>query len=397
MRRRSNAPKGKAPEINWDETEDPDCVAEDGWQDEPETPWTCTTCKKYVKMTHLVKLWPREQARISGPRREGLASNCLSSHFTHRYHEVTIAVGVRNARPEIMLYSNMAMVWAEIVLHKDVDWRTVAGRNVSLLDRTNHFIPTSWNGPSDCWPRWSNRRSTDHLAPTPRRVHVNEVPDVQNYGGHLGTFNDGYAAPVTFGAGSGGFHYGNEQYNPVNTTPHQYMPPHVGNFPDTYRNSVDNTPPRHRPGVMENTYDRHYGDVRPQNSYDTYRNPQNSYGGTHHGNTYDTYRNLPREHQQHQGSDAAPVTFHAYGGGTYGNYTTPPPRNRMDRDTEEAEFQRQLHEATIKSQEEYIKKLEDDSRFFQTQYNSLNDMVSWGPYASEAGPSRRYDSDSSDD
>ena len=41
-----------------------------------------------------------------------------------------------------MLYSNMAMVWAEIVLHKDVDWSTVAGLNVNLLDRSQHFIPT---------------------------------------------------------------------------------------------------------------------------------------------------------------------------------------------------------------------------------------------------------------
>ena len=50
------APKGKAPEMDWDATNDPDNVAEDGWQDEKEMPWTCTTCKKYVKMKHLMKL-----------------------------------------------------------------------------------------------------------------------------------------------------------------------------------------------------------------------------------------------------------------------------------------------------------------------------------------------------
>ena len=93
-------------------------------------------CKKYVKMKHLMKLWSRAQAKILGPRREGLLSSCQSAHFLHRYHEVTIAVGVRNSRPKIMLYSNMAMVWAEIVLHKDVDWSTMAGLNVSLLDRS---------------------------------------------------------------------------------------------------------------------------------------------------------------------------------------------------------------------------------------------------------------------
>ena len=118
--RRSNwgvAPKKKVLEMDWDATDDPDNVAEDGWQDEKETPWTCTMCKKYVKMKHLMKLWSRAQAKISGPRRKGLASSCQSAHFLHRYHEVTIAVGVRNSSSEIMLYSNMAMVWAEIVLH----------------------------------------------------------------------------------------------------------------------------------------------------------------------------------------------------------------------------------------------------------------------------------------
>ena len=37
------APKEKVPEMDWDTTNDPDNVAEDGWQDEKETPWTCTT------------------------------------------------------------------------------------------------------------------------------------------------------------------------------------------------------------------------------------------------------------------------------------------------------------------------------------------------------------------
>ena len=73
--RDSAAPKGKASEMDWDATDDPDNVAEDGWHDEKETPWTCITCKKYVKMKHLMKLWPRAQAKISGPRCEGLASS----------------------------------------------------------------------------------------------------------------------------------------------------------------------------------------------------------------------------------------------------------------------------------------------------------------------------------
>jgi hypothetical protein len=67
-----------------------------------------------------------------------------------------------------MNYSNMAMVWAEIVLHKDVDWRTVYGRNVSHLNRDLWMIPTNWIGPSDCWPQWLNRisNSGNYSAPT---------------------------------------------------------------------------------------------------------------------------------------------------------------------------------------------------------------------------------------
>jgi hypothetical protein len=43
----------------------------------------------------------------------------------------------------MMNYSNMAMVWAKIVLHKDVDWRIVYGRNVSHLNRDLWMIPTN--------------------------------------------------------------------------------------------------------------------------------------------------------------------------------------------------------------------------------------------------------------
>ena len=341
MSRRGISPKGKAPQMNWEETDDPDCVAEDGWQDEPERLWTCTMCKKYVKMTHLLKLWPRAQARISGPRREGLASSCLSSHFTHRYHEVTIAVGVRNARPEIMLYSNMAMVWADIVLHKDVDWRTVAGRNVSLLDQSHHFIDTTWNQASDCWPRWSNRRYNDSLDGTPQRQAPAEVFHVQNFG-DFPPRNDVSTPPPTFGSENQGY------------------------YPD-------------------------------YNEYSTGSNMPHSSRATYSRNTYDTYDNFPKEEKPDSIFDTEWNTFHGYGRGTYGTPNTPPPSIPSTREREEMEYERQMHEATIQSQEEYIRKLEEDARFMEMQYNSLHDVYSRGPYSDGAGPSRRHDSDSSED
>jgi hypothetical protein len=337
---RAVAPKGKAPEMDWDATDDADVVAEYGWQDEEETLWTCTMCKRYVKMKHLMKLWPRAQARISGPRREGLASSCESSHFLHRYHEVTAAVGVRNSRPEIMLYSNMAMVWAEIVLHKDVDWRTVAGRNVSLLDRSQHFIPTTWNDLSDCWPRWSNRRCGDNPEThQQRRTHPRE-DEGHNYNDY-NHGNDMGGAPISFGGGSGGHNYGGGQCGTITNTPHNYTP-------------------------------------------------------THPRDTYEYHRNSPGKEEEHQTSNYAHGSYEGYGQSSCGSHNTPPP-TFGPREDEDAEFQRQMREATLRSQEDYIRRLEDETRFMHRQYNNLYDLYSSGPYSSGAGPSRRRDSDSDED
>jgi hypothetical protein len=147
FRRSSNSRRSgerSANELNWALIEDPNCVGEPGWDTELKALWTCTTCKKYVKMHHLAKLWPRAQAVVSVHRWEGPTSNCSSDHFRQWYYEVHDAVGLPNSKPTIMNYSTMAMVWAEIVLHKDVDWRTVYGRNVDRLNRSQHMIPTNW-------------------------------------------------------------------------------------------------------------------------------------------------------------------------------------------------------------------------------------------------------------
>ena len=384
-RGRPIAPKGKAPEMDWEATDDPDCVAEDGWQDEEETLWNCTMCKRYVKMKHLVKLWPRSQAIKSGPRREGLASNCLSEHFKHRYHEVTIAVGIRNSRPEIMLYSNMAMVWAEIVLHKDVDWRTVAGRNVNVLDRSQHFIPTSWDEPSDCWPRWSNRRSTDNLDSqqrhrTPPRRHEGHDYNEYNYG------ND--TTPISFGGGSGGSYSGAHQIGTTINTRESYTPPHPR---DTYGNRGlydrrTNTPESYMPANARDTYELRGQYGRTSNSPENRMPP-------HASDTYESYRNSPEKESEHHTTQ---YTDEGYGRRTYGSDNTPPPSFRT-REDEDAEFQRQMREATIQSQHEYIRKLEDDYNFMERQYNDLYHVYPSGQYSGEAGPSRRRDDSDSDE
>jgi hypothetical protein len=70
-------------------------------------------------------------------------STCKSEHFVRRYEEITSASGLPSSKPNVMNYSNMAMIWAEIVLHKEVDWRTIVGRNVRNLTRKEAIIPTN--------------------------------------------------------------------------------------------------------------------------------------------------------------------------------------------------------------------------------------------------------------
>jgi hypothetical protein len=85
---------------------------------------------------------------ISVPRWEGPTKNCMNDHFRERYFEIHTAARLPYSKPKIMNYSNMAMLWAKIVLHKDVDWRIVYRTNVNHLSWNIWMIPTNWVGPS---------------------------------------------------------------------------------------------------------------------------------------------------------------------------------------------------------------------------------------------------------
>ena len=124
-----------------------------------------------------------------------------------------------------MLYSNMAMVWAEIVLQKNIDQSTVAGLHVSELDRSKQFIPTTWMGPSDCWPLYSNR-TKDMDA----QFQHDTTP--RGYGGHTqNSYNDSGPTPLSFGIGSEGYYHGNNQFGTRTTTRESSMATHQR---DTY-------------------------------------------------------------------------------------------------------------------------------------------------------------------
>ena len=188
-----STPKKKA-DLDPASTNDPDCVAEVGWNDVP-SPWNCTTCKEYVKMKHLLKLVPlalrSEAVEKQATRGEIKADNCESEHFRRRYHEITVAANVQNRRPHIMLFSNMAMVWAEIVLHKRVDWRTTCGLRTWRMHRDQMDVSTAWIGDSDCPPlHISNRPSPpiqnigiQTLAIAPNVEEQQRLPSRDDYDG----------------------------------------------------------------------------------------------------------------------------------------------------------------------------------------------------------------------
>jgi hypothetical protein len=369
-RRKSSSSKGRSQELDWDTIEDPDCVTEPGWQDEPKTPWTCTTCKAYVKMKYLAKLWPRSQAAISVPRWEGPTKNCKNNHFRQRYFEIHAAAGLPCSKPKMMNYSNMAMVWAEIVLHKDVDWRTVYGRNVSHLNRDLWMIPTNWIGPSDCWPQWLNRisNSGNYSAPTitgphEHRSHGEEYNPYRTVANHpFQTFSRAHEW------GSHGYDY-NPYHSVGNDPPATFSVPHGG--------------PSH--GYDYNPYHTAGNDPHP------------SFGMAHEGQSYGY------DHRPHNTAfDIPPSTFgsaHYSEHNPYYSVTNDPPPtfcpHVTSHDREEEEYQRLLEEATRQSQADYTRKLEEDNRFYSAQWDAIHQLYP-GPPSGPGGPSRQFDETDSD-
>ena len=184
-----------------------------------------------------------------------------------------------------MNYSNMAMVWAEIMLHMDVDQCTIYEKNVDILNRTLQMIPTNWLGPSDCWLQWSNQQSN-------------------NIGYGAPTFNGPYKRPSCA-----------YNYNPYHT---------IGNNP--------------LPAFA-------MAREGPNHGYDY--NPYNIVGSVP----------LPTFAVAHEWPS------HYYDHNPYRSITNIPPPTfgpqSTTRNKDEEECQRQLEEATIHSQKDYIQKLEE--------------------------------------
>jgi hypothetical protein len=125
-------------------------LAKPGWDSLTSSYWICNTAKKYVKMHHIDKLFPKAvwkyNHRVSGVK----SGENKSKHFAHRALEVWSAS--YPAKPfdlnnkNIISYSIAAMVYVEIELKRKVDWRTVFTRNKE--DRTEYTktdVPDNFN------------------------------------------------------------------------------------------------------------------------------------------------------------------------------------------------------------------------------------------------------------
>jgi hypothetical protein len=89
--------------------------------------------KKYVKMHHIDKLFPRAvwnyNHKVSGVK----PSESTSKHFEHHALQVWSALYLEkpfgSKNKNIISYSMAAMLYAELELKRKVDWRTLLTRN----------------------------------------------------------------------------------------------------------------------------------------------------------------------------------------------------------------------------------------------------------------------------
>ena len=97
-----------------------------GWRNEPE-PWTYETVNKYVDWCHINKLFPfwRHKAHVDSNKAN--VGYCKNEDFKQRCCEVWMKIytGDGNFRSSKVSFFLVQMVYAEVVLKKEVDWRTI--------------------------------------------------------------------------------------------------------------------------------------------------------------------------------------------------------------------------------------------------------------------------------
>lgn len=144
-------PKGAHHAFDWEALEDPNVRAEKGWENEQEEYWSSKTCRKYVKMCHIDKLWPKQHHAVNTKNFACRPLTCNDDHFIHRAEEVWRALfGNREKSKGLFNYGLLAMVYAELKLERKVDWSTYPtttqfplGIGKTVRDIPDIYIPES--------------------------------------------------------------------------------------------------------------------------------------------------------------------------------------------------------------------------------------------------------------
>lgn len=121
---------------------DPTAHAFAGWENKAE-PWSLTTCEEYIDWAHISKNFPLVRHKIHRQHNKCNLTFCRSNEFINRCVEVWRWLYEKPSvtRNEVGL-SLARMVYAEVALGKQVDWRTIKPR--SLNRPQDGFIPRSW-------------------------------------------------------------------------------------------------------------------------------------------------------------------------------------------------------------------------------------------------------------
>ena len=118
-------PKGATHALHYDILDDPNIKAESNWEKEEAEYWTSRMCRKYIKMYHIDKLWPREFHARHTHDYACKPYDCKNEHFVHRSKEVWRALfGDKPMVKGYINYSVACMVYAELILARKVDWST---------------------------------------------------------------------------------------------------------------------------------------------------------------------------------------------------------------------------------------------------------------------------------
>ena len=96
-----------------------------GWEDEPQ-PWKYSTCEEFIEWCHITKLFPHERHRNHRVSDKANLTFCHHAEFVERciqvyQHLYNLRFVERNEAPLFIC----RMVYAEVVLHKVVDWSTI--------------------------------------------------------------------------------------------------------------------------------------------------------------------------------------------------------------------------------------------------------------------------------